>query len=85
MNVEQSIVDKPPDTGWFALDSKQYVPAMFIVMMLLMITGVIYYKDGFVGTSTAHGQIRSDSSFDKAFNLKELEKSVATLNRKAST
>lgn len=74
--------------GWFS-SGKKYAPALVVVVLIVIIASVVYCKDGFASPDgivarRSQRQIRNDANFDKTFNLKELEKSVALLNRKAS-
>ena len=60
------------------------------VLVVVIIIGVLYSKDGFTNASPdgvvarkSQNQVKSDSHIDKTWNLEQLERSVALLNRKA--
>jgi hypothetical protein len=60
---------------------------IILMVIVLIVVSTCYYKDGFIspdgiiaGKESRQG-IRSDSHVDKDWNLKELEKVVAQINR----
>jgi len=90
------VVDKPTaDTtggaeggGW--IDTKKYGSAIIIVVLIVIVAAVAYCKnpDGFaspdgVVARRSQRQVRSDTEVDRTWNAKELERSVALINRKA--
>jgi hypothetical protein len=71
------------------IDTKKYGSAMIIVVLIIIVASIAYCKssDGFaspdgVVSRRSQRQVRSDTEVDKSFNLKELERSVALLNKK---
>lgn len=93
-NVGGLVVEKEGDNikggavGW--VDTKKYGSAIIIVVLIMIVASIAYCKqsDGFVSPDgvvarRSQRQIRSDTEVDRTFNLKELERSVALLNRKA--
>jgi hypothetical protein len=82
------VVDKSEaETGM--IDMKKYGSAVVIVILIIVVASVAYCKtdsftsvDGVVATSP--GQVRSDTEVDRTWNLKQLEKSVALINRQAA-
>jgi hypothetical protein len=68
--------------------AKKYSSSIVIVILLIIVAAVAYAKcNGFISadsiiTRKNNNQVRSDT-IDKDFNLKELEKSVALLNKKS--
>lgn len=89
---EPSVSEEKKEGGgesWFSSDiCMRYAPVLLIVALIVVISTVVCYKDGFaspdgVVARRSQRQIRGDADFDKTFNLKELEKSVALINRKS--
>ena len=70
------------------IDVKKYGSLIIIAVLVLIVIGVTYYKsEGFsspdgVVSRRSQRQVRSDTEIDRTWNLAELEKSVALLNRK---
>ena len=88
------IVDKEDGdkttNGWFSFDYKKHGSAIVIVIVLvIIIVCVVYYKEGFtspdgvVASKDSRLGVRSDVHVDRNWNMAELEKSVALINRKA--
>lgn len=88
------VVDKEGDDektggGWFSFDYKKYGSAIVIVVLVVIIASVVYCKEGFtspdgvVASKESRLGVRSDAHVDRTWNLIELEKSVALINRKA--
>lgn len=72
------------------IDTKKYGNAMIIVVLIVIVASVAYCKspDGFaspdgVVSRRSQKQVRSDTEVDRSWNLKELERSVSLINRKA--
>lgn len=72
------------------LDYKKYGSAIIIVVLIMVVASVAYCKnpDGFaspdgVVARRSQRQLRSDTNVDRSWNLKELERSVSLINRKA--
>lgn len=84
------VVDKQnPTSGGFEWKSK-YNSILIIIVLLVIVVAVYYCKDSESFTSPdgvvsrrSQRQVRSDAEVDKAWNIKELERSVALLNRKS--
>lgn len=78
------------DGGWFSSDTvKQHGSVIIIVVLIVIVISVAYCKkesfaspDGVVSRRSQR-QNRSDTEVDRTWNLDELEKSVALINRKA--
>jgi hypothetical protein len=73
------------------IDTKKYGSAIIIVVLIVIVASIAYYKnaDGFaspdgVVSRRSQRQVRSDTEVDRSWNLKELERSVSLINRKAS-
>lgn len=92
--MDNLVVDKkaeePECKKW--LDPKKYSSAIVIAILLIVVACVAYYKcpEGFVNVDGAaarrsQNQVRSDAGVDHAWNLAEFERSVALINKKAST
>jgi hypothetical protein len=72
-------------------DAKKYGSSIIIVVLILIVASVVYCKQGSDGFASPDGvvarreqkQVRSDTEVDSAWNLKELERSVALLNTKS--
>jgi hypothetical protein len=82
---EDKMVDS---SSW--IDTKKYGSAIVIVVLIVIVASIAYYKnaDGFaspdgVVSRRSQRQIRSDTEVDRSWNLKELERSVSLINRKA--
>jgi hypothetical protein len=81
--------DKTVEGGnW--IDTNKYGSAIIIVVLIVIVASVAYYKnaDGFASPDSvvsrrSQRQVRSDTEVDKNWNLKELERSVSLINRKA--
>jgi uncharacterized membrane protein YciS (DUF1049 family) len=81
-------------TETFLVKAKQYVTknlrkALIIVILIICISALIYYKDrlSFVSADSSiikksNNQVHDGTNFDKDWNLKEFEASVALLNKK---
>jgi len=74
--------------GW--IDTKKYGNAIIIAVLIVIVASVAYCKnsDGFsspdgVVSRRSQRQLRSDTEVDRDWNLKELERSVSLINRKA--
>jgi hypothetical protein len=72
------------------IDTKKYGSVMIIVVLIIIVASIAYVKcpDGFASSDSvvsrrSQRQERSDTEIDRTFNLKELERSVALINRKA--
>jgi hypothetical protein len=73
------------------VDTKKYGSAIIIVVLILVVASVAYCKQGTDGFASPDGvvarrsqrQVRSDTEVDSTWNLKELERSVALLNKKS--
>ena len=83
------IVVSSDTVGGGLLDMKKYGSAIIIVVLIVIVAGVAYCKqdsftspDGVVARKS-NNQVRSDTAVDRTWNLKQLEKSVALINRKA--
>jgi hypothetical protein len=69
--------------------AKKYGGPLSIILVLIIIVSVTVYLKSSDGFSSPDGvvarrsqrQIRSDTEVDRTWNLKELERSVALLNR----
>lgn len=89
MEEEKKTTTNSPDGTDNPSNIKQYIYiACCVALMIVLISTVVYCKDNFVSTDgiasrRSQGQIRDDAAFNKTFNLKELEKSVALINRKS--
>jgi hypothetical protein len=82
------VVKKSGDTKNIWVNAKKYGPIMIICILIIIVgvTGFVKSRDGFsspdgVVSRRSQRQIRSDTEIDKTWNLKELERSVALLNR----
>lgn len=85
--TDELVVDK--EVSWWSIDTKKYGSAIIIIVLIIIIVSVCYCKDGFVspdgviaGKESRMG-VRSDAHIDRTWNIAELEKSVALINRKA--
>ena len=60
---------------------------LVVIVMIFIVLSVNYCKEGFASPdgviAKSQKQIRSDTEVDRTWNLNELEKSVALLNRKS--
>jgi hypothetical protein len=81
------IVNKETDTS-YSFNYKEYGSIGVIAVLIIIVAVVAYYKDPECFTSAdgvvarrSQNQSRSDPEVDREFNLKELERSVALLNR----
>jgi hypothetical protein len=81
--------DKTVEGGSW-IDAKKYGSAIIIVVLIIIVASVAYYKnaDGFASPDSvvsrrSQRQVRSDTEVDRSWNLKELERSVSLINRKA--
>ncbi len=88
------VVDKSADvTGSIEsyVDYKKHSSTIIIVVLIIIVAIVAYYKsDGFVSPDgvvarRSQRQIRGDTEVDRTWNLEQLEKSVALLNRKSDS
>lgn len=92
--TEGLVVDKTSGgteegSGTIWIDTKKYGSAIIIVILIVLVAVVAYCKtsEGFASTdgvaaSRSKNQVRSDTEVDRTWNLKELERSVALINRK---
>jgi uncharacterized membrane protein YdbT with pleckstrin-like domain len=87
-----SIVVSDDVTGGGLLDMKKYGSAIIIVILIVVVSSIAYYKqDGFISSPDgvvarkSNIQVRSDTEVDRSWNLKQLEKSVALINRQATS
>lgn len=92
-NEESLIVNKDKEvTGGWTIDTSKYGSAIVIVILIMVIAAIVYCKDtsgfaspdGVVASKKSRQSVRSDTHVDRTWNLAELEKSVALLNRKAA-
>jgi hypothetical protein len=75
--------------GW--INTEKYGSVIVIVVLMLIVASVAYCKHGLDGFASPDGvvarrsqrQVRSDTEVDRTWNLKELERSVALLNKKS--
>lgn len=72
------------------IDTKKYGSAIIIVVLIIIVGAVAWCKnpEGFaspdgVVARRSQRQVRSDTEVDRTWNAKELERSVALINRKA--
>jgi hypothetical protein len=81
-----------PKTGVIAILKKhqtKIIGVVVVIVLLCVMYYAIYGTEGYAGYASPDGSItrkgrsqtRSDANFDKTWNLKELEHSVALLNR----
>ena len=73
--------------GW--VDMKKYGSSIIIVVLLMIVASVAYFKfpEGFASPDSvvarrSQRQVRSDTEVDRTWNIKELERSVALINKK---
>ncbi len=62
---------------------------IIIGLLILTVMIIAYYRESFISADAvasrqSNNQVRSDNEVDKTWNLKEFEKSVASLNEKAA-
>lgn len=74
------------------VDVKKNGTVIIIIVLIVIVISVAYCKnsDGFVSPDgvvarRSQRQSRSDTEIDRTWNMKELERSVALLNKKAKT
>jgi hypothetical protein len=73
------------------VNKSKYGSAIIIILLVVVVVSVAYCKDGFTNVSpdgvvakkSSQKQIRSDTHIDRTWNLEQLERSVALLNRKS--
>ncbi len=91
--MDNIVVDKVEvSTESSLLDLKGWGTPVLIALLIILVMAVAYYKggDGFTSADStvarrSQNQKRSDTEVDRVWNLKELERSVALINRKAET
>lgn len=83
------VVDKSAtgDASKAWIDTDKYGGAIVILVLFMAIVSVVYCRDGFTSPDGVvarkdNHQVRSDTQVDRTWNLEQLEKSVALLNRK---
>jgi hypothetical protein len=76
-------------TGGWSIDMEKYGGIIVVMVLIVIVASVSYCKsdsfaspDGVVARRSQN-QKRSDTQVDKTWNLKQLEKAVALINRKA--
>lgn len=88
------VTTKEETVGIFSIKNLKKNKQLTTVLAVVLICVVLYFcycnkdsfisPDGVVASKASRKGVRSDSHVDKKWNLKELEKSVALLNEKAS-
>lgn len=88
------VTTKEETVGIFSIKNLKKNKPLTTVLVVVLICVVLYFcycnkdsfisPDGVVASKASRKGVRSDSHVDKKWNLKELEKSVALLNEKAS-
>jgi hypothetical protein len=70
----------------------QYGSALVILSIIMIVVIVWVVKqdgfaspDGVIASKKSRQGVRSDSTFNKSMNLKDLENAVASINKQAST
>ena len=93
--MESTLVEsKENKYGLFSIEQLKKNKQLTTVIIVVLICVILYFcycnkdsfisPDGVVASKASRKGVRSDSHVDKTWNLKELEKSVALLNKKAS-